>query len=113
MGFGAKAVDGGKSEDVASVWHEAPGFEEVREVFIRVGSLKAAIELLELEISEIERGVKRGSRKADDTDAAKEASKDKRRELAQKKAALYEAQAYQDWLNFRREIFKSVVFQTR
>lgn len=113
MGFGTKAVDGGKSEDATSVWYEVPQFEEVKTAFIRVGSLKAAIELLELEISEIERGVKRGSRKAGDTDAAKEASKDKRRELAQKKAALYEAQAYQDWLSFRKEIFRSVVFQTR
>lgn len=111
MGFGSKAVI--EETKPVNIWHEVPQYDEVKNCFISVGSLKAKIELLELEITEVEREVKRGSKKADDIEAAKEASKDKRRELAETKAKLYEAVAYQDWLSFRKEIFKSVAYQTR
>lgn len=109
MAFGSAAV----AEETKSVWSNTPDYDEVRESFVAVGALKAKVEVLELEISEVERSVKRGSRKADDTDAAKEASKDLRRQLAETKAKLYEAQALLDWYNFRKDIFRTVGYATR
>lgn len=111
MGFGSGAVP--EDNKPINVWSEVPQYSEVKDSFIRVGSLKARVELLSIEIDEIERGVKRGSRKAEIGDEAKEASKDKRLELARVKAELHEASAYLDWLNFRRDIFKSVSFSNK
>lgn len=111
MAFGGTAVPSGPPNN--SRWFDTPDYEEVREAFSLVGRLKAQIEIKEIEIDEVERGVRRGSRKSDDIDAAKEASKDKRRELAELKSKLKIAEYDLDFLNYRKEIFKSVTFSTR
>lgn len=111
MGFGAKAT--GESGVTVSFWHTAPDYSETRELFTRVGKLKAQIELLEIEIAEQEREIKRGSRKSDIADDAKEASKDKRLQLARVKAALHEAEYDLKFCEYRKEIFKAVSFNTK
>lgn len=99
--------------ETASKWHEVPDYTEVRETFNLVGRLKAEIEILDIEIEELERQVKRGSRKADDIDAAKEASKDKRIELARKRAELKIAEYDLDFLQYRKSMFTSINYTNR
>lgn len=111
MGFGSGAIP--EETKPTNVWSEVPEYHEVKAAYVAVGKLKAQSELLSIEIEEIERGVKRGSRKANTVDEAKEASKHKRLELARVKAELHEATAYLDWLNFRRDVLKTVSFANK
>lgn len=94
----------------AGKWQDPPEYAEVRETYSLVGRLKAEIEVMTMDIEEIEREVKRGSRKAADTDAAKEASKAQRRELSKLKAALVVAQYELDFLNYRKDMLRTLSY---
>lgn len=109
MAFGSSATQ----ETPKSIWHEIPDYDIVSSAFKLVGALKAKIELLEIEIDEIERKSRGGSRRADDIDTAKELSAGKRKELAQVKSELKIAEYDLEFLNFRRDIFKSVSFSSK
>lgn len=110
MGFGSGAIP---DNTLKSIWTEIPDYSETAAAFKTVGTLKARIELLDIEIDEIERQSRRGSRKADDIDLAKELSAPKRRELAETKAKLKIAEYELEFIQFRKEIFKSVSFASK
>lgn len=94
-------------------WTNSPDYEETKNAFIAVGRIKAQIDLLEIEIDEIERAIKRGSRKADVVDIAKEASATKRRELAELKSQLRIAEYELEFLQFRKDIYKSLLYSSK
>lgn len=112
MGFGSRAT-ANTENPLIQLWLTPPDYETSKAAFTRVGVLKAEIEVLEDRVKETERQIKRGSKKADDIDAAKEATVEDREKLTQLKSELHKAEYEIKWLDYHKEIAKLIGFTLR
>lgn len=115
MAFGSAVtkIEETTGEVKVNPWNNPPDFSEVRDAIITVGIIEAEIESLNLEISEIKRQIKRGSRKADVTEEAEEATVYQRTQLTNAKSRLAVARANEKWFLYWKEIFKGTSFKER
>lgn len=115
MGFGSGAVPEEKSNrnPFVNMWLNPPDYESAREAFTMVGKLKAEIQLLEGDIKDTEREARKGSRKAEAIDAAKQLTAEERDRLNRLKADLHKWEWQVKWLDYHKEVARLVGFVTR
>jgi len=92
-------------------WLVAPEYQEVQAVMSRIGKLKAMLRILSFEIEDTENVVK--LEKPRDTAARFAASRDLQKRQAELEAELFSLIAQVDLLNYRKDMFKSMVYNQR
>lgn len=89
-------------------WSNPPDYYEVQEAHLDVGKLEAQIDILEIQIKEKELPIKR--EKPRSPALYETESIELRKELAQVNAKLKVARAKLKFYEYRKEMFKSMVF---
>ena len=92
-------------------WSEAPDIDEVSEVFIGIGSLKARIKKLKVEIDIKSINVKKENPRK--PVLVFEATQDMQKELTELEADLDILEAKRDFLLFHKEMFKQYGYNNR
>lgn len=92
-------------------WSEAPNIDEVSEVFIGIGSLKARIKKLKVEIDIKSINVKKENPRK--PVLVFEATQDMQKELTELEADLDVLEAKRDFLLFHKEMFKQYGYNNR
>lgn len=92
-------------------WSEAPNIDEVSEVFIGIGSLKARIKKLKVEIDIKSINVKKENPRK--PVLVFEATQDMQKELTELEADLDILEAKRDFLLFHKEMFKQYGYNNR
>ena len=92
-------------------WSEAPNIDEVNEVFIGIGSLKARIKKLKVQIDIKSINVKKENPRK--PVLVFEATQDMQKELTELEADLDVLEAKRDFLLFHKEMFKQYGYNNR
>lgn len=114
MGFGSAATKIEETtEEKTNPWRNPPDFYDVQSATINVGIIEAEIESLNLEISEIKREIKKGSRKADIVDEAEAATKEQRERLTNAQSRLAVAKAHERWFLYWQKMYLGMIYKER
>lgn len=93
------------------LWNDAPDIDEVQNVFMRIGKIKAEIRLLEYARKEKAIPIKR--EKSRSPWLVDEACKFEDKQIAELESTLEELEARRDFLNYHKELYKAQGYVNR